>query len=103
MYRQVPEAIRLLRDNKCYREAVAMARARLSENDPLLVETVRTWALRLKNGEFFLKTYDMKWSGPWFQARLFRIPSSFCFDICNILVELEYYSVLCILFNPLLP
>jgi len=40
-----------MRDNKYYREAVAMARTRLHENDPLLIETVRIWALRLKTGK----------------------------------------------------
>ena len=48
---QVPEAIILLRENKHYREAVALARTRLHEKDPLLIETVKVWAYRLKCGE----------------------------------------------------
>lgn len=48
---QIHEAITLLMDNKYYREAVSLARARLQENDQLVLKIVKTWAYRLKNGK----------------------------------------------------
>nr|CAB3248745.1 gem-associated protein 5 [Phallusia mammillata] len=47
---KIKEAVLLLRDNKHYREAVGLARARLLGDDPLLTETVRIWAQKLKIG-----------------------------------------------------
>ncbi|CAK8686538.1 unnamed protein product [Clavelina lepadiformis] len=50
---KIHEAITLLMDNKYYREAVSLARARLQENDQLVLKIVKTWAYRLKNGSSF--------------------------------------------------
>lgn len=48
---QVYEAIDVLAENRHYREAVSLARARLCDDDPVLVKTVRLWAKKLKSGE----------------------------------------------------
>lgn len=37
---KVHEAVRLLKDNKMYREACAVAKCRLSADDPLFTEVV---------------------------------------------------------------
>lgn len=47
---QVKRAITMLCDNKHYREAVVLARTHLLDDDPFLIETVMTWAAKLKYG-----------------------------------------------------
>lgn len=47
---KVCEAVDVLVKGRHYREAVALARARFCEDDPVLKKTVRAWALKLKSG-----------------------------------------------------
>ncbi|KAM8835184.1 gem-associated protein 5 [Synchiropus picturatus] len=50
---KVQQAIELLRDHKLYREAVALARARLPADDPVLTELYSLWGSALeKSGHF---------------------------------------------------
>uniref|UniRef100_F6ZHD7 Uncharacterized protein n=1 Tax=Ciona intestinalis TaxID=7719 RepID=F6ZHD7_CIOIN len=47
---KIEEAIILLRNHKHYREAVALARARLTDDDPILIDTLKIWAKKLQYG-----------------------------------------------------
>ncbi|XP_077975936.1 gem-associated protein 5-like [Styela clava] len=47
---KVQEAIQVLLDSRHYREAVALAKARLCDDDPLLKKTVGIWGQKLKSG-----------------------------------------------------
>lgn len=47
---QIYDAIKLLGENKMYREALGLAKARLDENDDVLAATIKNWANKLKNG-----------------------------------------------------
>lgn len=47
---KVHEAIQVLLDSRHYREAVALAKARLCDDDPVLIRTIKAWARKLKIG-----------------------------------------------------
>ncbi|XP_077361495.1 gem-associated protein 5 [Festucalex cinctus] len=50
---KVYEAVQLLRSHKLYREAIALAKARLAAEDPVLKELYTSWAITLeKDGHF---------------------------------------------------
>ncbi|XP_061606965.1 gem-associated protein 5 isoform X2 [Phyllopteryx taeniolatus] len=50
---QVYEAVHLLRSHKLHREAIALAKARLPEDDPVIKELYTSWAVMLeKDGHF---------------------------------------------------
>ncbi|XP_077983936.1 gem-associated protein 5-like [Glandiceps talaboti] len=46
---KVYEAINMLKENKLLKEAVAVAKVRLSPSDPVLCELYQTWAVQLEN------------------------------------------------------